>query len=68
MRWLGGVPIYVGKNQVAEVLRDKVLGYTIRNLRENGNIGVCFTSPEDGGAIREWLNKNYPGWTKCAKS
>lgn len=59
--WMNGVPVCVEGKQVAEVLRSRTLGFIIRNVRENGNIGVCFYDKEKE-RIREWLDNNYPGW------
>jgi len=56
-------PIYLGKEQVAEIIKDKIFGYVIRNKRPNGTIGVCFSSA-DLADIRVWLDTTYPGWKK----
>ena len=62
--WLNGKPIYLNGSQVAEIMYAPNLGYTIRNLRPNGNIGVCFKS-HDKADIRIWLDNNIPGWSQA---
>lgn len=58
--------VFHNGTQVAEVFKDKTLGYTIRNLRPNGTVGICFSSQYQAD-IRPWLDKHYPGWTKEPK-
>jgi hypothetical protein len=55
-------PVFHNGSQVAEVLKIGA-DYTIRNLRPNGNVGVCFQS-KNLADIRPWLDSNYPGWKK----
>lgn len=63
--WLGKNPIYKNNIQVAEVIKNQEQ-YHIRNLRPNGTVGICY-SHWDLGKIREWLDFEYPSWTKIKK-
>lgn len=66
--WLNGTPILVDNKQVAEVIVTSAGSmFMIRNLRPNGTVGVCFTSP-DKQKISDWLAENYPGFTKGKRS
>ena len=61
--WLGGSPVYLGNDQIAEIKPDKTFGYIVRNLRPNGTVGVCFSN-NSLVEIRDYLNTTYPGWRK----
>ena len=55
----GSSPVYLGKEQVAEIIVDETFGYVVKNSKAN----VLFSNTSLT-EIRLYLNMTYPGWRK----